>query len=79
VLPLEAHVNVYQPTVRVGALLNPPVSLCGAACKPANESFTVAPHPTWGREQSPLAGNCQRAFYCATSLLAFFQRMLESI
>src|SRR5690606_28439068 len=62
-----ARVNVTSRAVRGGgataALVNPPVLFCGAACKRTNESFTMAPHPTWGREQSPLAGNCQRAFY----------------
>jgi hypothetical protein len=30
-----------------------PVSFCSAACMLSNVSFTIARHPTWGREQGP--------------------------
>ncbi len=41
---------------------NPPVLFCSAACKVLSQPARWTCIPTWGREQSPLAVRCKRAF-----------------
>jgi hypothetical protein len=39
------------------------VSFCSAACKPNNDSFTIAPHPDVGEGAGPQPVRPGRAFY----------------
>src|SRR3546814_15365628 len=47
----------------ISGFLNRLVLFCTAACKGTNDSFTINPHPTWGREQKPGTVSPLRAFF----------------